>query len=73
MERFVVLGALGVGGSGRVILVEDRLRPGSRLALKELLNAGPDDTAGLHREFATLATLRHPSLVEVFELHVDAE
>src|SRR4029077_12889494 len=39
--------------------------------LKELLEAGSDDTAGLHREFATLATLRHPSLVEVFELHVD--
>jgi len=73
VERFAVLGALGVGGSGRVVLVEDRLRPGSRLALKELLNAGPDDTAALHREFATLATLRHPSLVEVFELHVDPE
>ena len=73
MERFVVLGALGVGGSGRVVLVEDRLRPGSRLALKELLAAGPGETAALHREFATLATLRHPSLIEVFELHVDPD
>jgi hypothetical protein len=53
-----------------VLLVEDRLRPGSRLALKELLNARREDTADLNREFATLATLRHPNLVEVFELHV---
>jgi Nif-specific regulatory protein len=73
VDRFVVLGALGVGGAGRVVLVEDRLRPGSRFALKELLESGADETAGLHREFATLATLRHPNLVEVFELHVDSE
>ncbi len=73
MDRFSVLGPLGVGGAGRVVLVEDRLRPGSRLALKELLDTRPEDTAALHREFATLATLRHPSLVEVFEFDVDAE
>jgi transcriptional regulator with GAF, ATPase, and Fis domain len=73
VERFKVLGALGVGGAGRVVLVEDRLRPGSRLALKELLQAGADDVSSLHREFSTLATLRHPSLVEVFELFADPE
>ncbi len=73
MERFSVVGALGVGGAGRVVLVEDSLRPGSRLALKELLHADPEETAALHKEFATLATLRHPSLVEVFELLVDPE
>ena len=28
MGRFVVIEAIGVGGSGRVVLVEDRLRPG---------------------------------------------
>ncbi len=73
MERFRLLNALGVGGAGRVVLVEDLLRPGSRLALKELFEAGADDVAALHREFATLATLRHPNLIEVFELHVDPE
>ena len=73
MERFRQLGALGVGGAGRVVLVQDSLRPGSRLALKELLQADPEDVEALHREFATLATLRHPSLVEVFELLVDPE
>ena len=56
-----------------MVLVEDLLRPGSRLALKELFRAGSDDVAALHREFATLATLRHPNLIEVFELLVDAE
>jgi transcriptional regulator with GAF, ATPase, and Fis domain len=73
VERFRLLGALGAGGAGQVVLVEDRLRPGSRLALKELLGGGDDGVAALHREFATLATLRHPNLVEVFELLVDAE
>jgi Nif-specific regulatory protein len=73
VERFRLLSALGIGGAGRVVLVEDQLRPGSRLALKELFEAGADDVSALHREFATLATLRHPSLIEVFELHVDEE
>ncbi len=73
MERFRLLGALGIGGAGRVVLVEDRVRPGSRLALKELFEAGADDVAALNREFTTLATLRHPNLIEVFELHIDAE
>jgi Nif-specific regulatory protein len=73
VERFRKLGSLGVGGAGRVVLVEDRLRPGSRVALKELVDAGAEDAASLHREFATLATLRHPSLIEVLELHVDPD
>ena len=34
-ERYRRLTVLGEGGSGRVWLVEDQLRPGSRLALKE--------------------------------------
>ncbi|HEX4824364.1 MAG TPA: sigma 54-interacting transcriptional regulator [Candidatus Polarisedimenticolaceae bacterium] len=72
MERYRRIGRLGVGGAGRVDLVEDRLRPGSRLALKELLDADPESTAQLTREFATLASLRHPSLVEVHELEIDA-
>ncbi len=60
MERFSVVGALGVGGAGRVVLVEDSLRPGSRLALKELLHADPEETAALHKEFPPLAPLPHP-------------
>ena len=73
MHRFRVLDALGVGGSGRVDLVEDRLRPGSRVAMKELLGRDIAQADALGREFATLATLRHPSLVEVFEMFVDSE
>ena len=73
MDRYRLLGPLGVGGAGRVVLVEDRLRPGSRLALKELFDAGGETTDELRREFATLASLRHPSLVEVVELSVDPE
>jgi transcriptional regulator with GAF, ATPase, and Fis domain/tetratricopeptide (TPR) repeat protein len=62
---------LGEGASGRVWLVEDGLRPGVRLALKELSAADTEDGArheeSLRREFATLACLRHPNLVEVHE------
>ena len=39
--RYRRISVLGEGGSGRVWLVEDRLRPGSRLALKE---TDPDPT-----------------------------
>jgi transcriptional regulator with GAF, ATPase, and Fis domain len=56
-----------------VSLVEDRLRPGSRIALKELRNRTPEQVESLRREFATLAALRHPSLIEVFEFEVDSE
>ena len=62
---------LGEGGSARVWLVEDRLRPGSRLALKEASpSAGSGDLSHeetLRREFATLAGLHHPNLVEVHD------
>jgi transcriptional regulator with GAF, ATPase, and Fis domain/tetratricopeptide (TPR) repeat protein len=59
---------LGEGGAGRVWLVEDRDRPGHELALKELAAAGtPQHEEAFRREFATLACLHHPSLVEVDE------
>jgi len=69
--RYLPQRLLGEGASGRVWLVEDGLRPGSRLALKELSAADSDDglrhEESLRREFATLACLRHPNLVEVHE------
>jgi transcriptional regulator with GAF, ATPase, and Fis domain len=73
VERYTSLGVLGQGGAGRVSLVEDRLRPGSRIALKELHSRTPEQVESLRREFATLAALRHPSLIEVFEFDVDSD
>jgi len=64
--RYLPQRLLGEGASGRVWLVEDGLRPGSRLALKELSSADSDDglrhEESLRREFATLACLRHFTL-----------
>jgi transcriptional regulator with GAF, ATPase, and Fis domain len=73
VERYSVLRTIGEGGSGRVLLVEDRLRPGSRLALKELLESSPDKVELLRHEFTTLASLRHPSLAEVHEFETGAD
>ncbi len=67
-DRYLRKRMLGEGGAGRVWLVEDRSRPGHSLALKELAAAGsPQHEEAFRREFATLACLHHPNLVEVEE------
>ena len=75
-DRYLHRRILGEGSGGRVWLVEDLLRPGSRLALKELHGKGAEDLRHeeeLRREFATLACLKHPSLVEVHEFDTSPE
>ena len=67
-DRYQRLTMLGEGGSGRVWLVEDLLRPGVRFALKEPSGGGVERAAAIRREFATLARLRHPGIVEAFDL-----
>ncbi|MDH3626153.1 MAG: sigma 54-interacting transcriptional regulator [Acidobacteriota bacterium] len=69
--RYRRLGPLGVGGSARVWLVEDRHRPGSRLAFKEALPDG-DSYRDLRREYVLQRRLRHPGIVELFDF-VEAE
>ena len=67
---------LGSGGAGSVWLVEDRLFPGSVVALKELTASGtvdPSREQDLRREFAALASLHHPNLVEVYEFDTSPE
>ena len=65
-DRYLLKRVLGEGGAGRVWLVEDRDRPGHRLALKELAATGAaQHEEAFRREFATLACFHHPSLVEV--------
>ena len=70
MDRFRRVRVLGQGGAGTVWLVEDPLRPGTALALKEIAPGSDPDT--LRREFATLSSLRHPGMVEVRDFDVDA-
>src|SRR5262245_58500285 len=69
-DRYRQIRKLGEGGGGRVWLVEDDLRPGSHLALKELAEESRGQEVALRREFATLAGLRHPNLVQVHDLDV---
>ncbi|HKU40517.1 MAG TPA: serine/threonine-protein kinase, partial [Polyangiales bacterium] len=74
-ERYEVLELLGHGGMGSVHRVLDR-QTGRTLALKRLNTRHKRSAAGLtemfHQEFRTLAQLRHPNVVEVYDFGVDA-
>jgi tetratricopeptide (TPR) repeat protein len=72
--RFAVEEALGRGGMAAVYRVRD-LKTGKRFALKR---SRPGDRAKaarqramLEREFHTLAQLRHPRIIEVYDYGVD--
>jgi Nif-specific regulatory protein len=62
---------LGEGGAGRVWLVEGP--GGSSLALKEATVTDPGSEIALRREYATLASLAHPNLVEAIAFARDPE
>ena len=67
-DRYTRKRILGEGGAGQVWLVEDRHRPGYELALKELAGSPTSQhEEAFRKEFATLACLHHPNLVEVEE------
>src|SRR5215204_6905304 len=70
-ERYEVLRTLGLGSLGRVDLVLDH-QTNERRALKRLQAADPETIERLRNEFAALARLRHPRLVQVFDLGRDA-
>jgi serine/threonine protein kinase/tetratricopeptide (TPR) repeat protein len=67
--RYRIIRELGQGGMGTVFLVEDNVRHNEQIVLKILQEVhvkGQQDTF-LRREFSTLANLRHPNLVKVFD------
>jgi tetratricopeptide (TPR) repeat protein len=74
--RYRVLGMLGRGGMGRVLRVEDD-STGRLLALKQATERKNDDDEReraqlrFRREFHSLARLRHPRIVQVFEFGLD--
>jgi tetratricopeptide (TPR) repeat protein len=68
--RYERLELLGEGSLGRVYRARDR-ETGEQVALKTLDRVGADHLYHLKREFRTLSTLRHPSLVVLHELVVD--
>jgi tetratricopeptide (TPR) repeat protein len=71
--RYRIEGPLGAGGMASVWRVWD-LAANRPLALKRLAKtASGKHVARFEREYYTLASLRHPSLVEVYDYGVDEE
>lgn len=67
--RFDLIRTLGRGGNGIVYEAFDPLRR-ELVALKVLYERGPSYSYRLKQEFRSLAELRHPSLVALYELSV---
>jgi tetratricopeptide (TPR) repeat protein len=69
--RYRVLSALGQGAAGAVLRVLDE-SSGRQLALKQLSPAANSRIGALfEQEYYTLASLRHPHIVEVYEYGTD--
>ena len=66
-DRFEMRGEIGAGGMGVVYRVHDRDRERD-VALKVLRRRSGVDLFRFKREFRALADLRHPNLVELYEL-----
>ncbi len=70
-ERFEFVRTLGEGSAGAVFLVKDRSRGQEELALKLLTNPSAFDeltTERFRQEVAILQKLRHPNLIEAYDL-----
>ncbi|GIW43879.1 MAG: hypothetical protein KatS3mg077_1161 [Candidatus Binatia bacterium] len=65
--RFQILGVIGRGANSVVYRAYDR-EVRTQVALKALEGWNPRELYRLKREFRILRSLRHPSLVEIFEL-----
>src|SRR5678815_1055717 len=66
-DRYHIVGELGRGGMGVVSLGRD-LRRDMDVAIKLCGRPHADAMLWLKREFRVVASLRHPNLVELFEL-----
>ena len=70
--RFLVERVLGSGGMGAVFLAGDQ-DLGRKVALKVLHRSDADAYRRFRREAMAVALLSHPSVVQVYELGLDAE
>jgi hypothetical protein len=71
-DRFVIKRKLGAGGFGEVYEAFDR-QHNEAVALKCLRVFNPEQLYRLKTEFRTLSDLRHPNLIQVYELHSGSE
>ena len=71
LGRFTVSRSLGSGGMGTVFLAEDR-DLGRPVALKVLHRGDADAYRRFRREAMAVAALSHPSVVQIYELGLDA-
>jgi hypothetical protein len=67
--RYQLQGKLGQGGMGSAYRALDRVT-GRLVALKTLDEATPQFSALFEREYYTLASLRHPCVVEVYDFGI---
>lgn len=66
-ERYHLVRRLGAGGMGIVYEVFDRQR-GEHVALKTLSRVDPASIYDLKKEFRSLADVRHPNVVSLYEI-----
>src|SRR5262245_46960393 len=66
-DRFELVRRLGAGGMGIVYEVFDRER-GEHVALKTLGRVDPGGIYDLKREFRSLADVRHPNVVSLYDI-----
>ena len=66
--RFRIVRKLGAGGMGVVYEAIDTER-GGRVALKTLKSIEPQAARRFKNEFRALSDLRHPNVIELYELH----
>jgi serine/threonine protein kinase/CRP-like cAMP-binding protein len=70
-DRFQLIRRLGSGGMGIVYEVFDRER-GEHVALKTLTRVDPAGIYDLKKEFRSLADVRHPNVVSLYDIVNDA-
>ncbi len=69
-QRYKLIRQIGKGGMGAVYEVED-LEKGVRCALKVMSKGDTEAMMRFKREFRSVAELRHPNLVRLFDLHAE--
>lgn len=71
-RRYLLLSSIGQGGMGQVFRAYDRLT-GDQVALKLVFLRTESHAVFLAKEFRTLATLRHPSIISVLDYGFDPD